>query len=127
MVDHEKTLKIKYDDVGMKTKHTLPRFGESFGTLRFDEKSFFKPLLGFKPHYTPTNATHADSPRVNVGEKNINSGTLDEIHFKYEVNDGSVVKGIKQQKLYSFVIDKHLGFKVFCKPETIHYKKGNLF
>ena len=45
------------------------------------------------------------------------------IHLKCDVINGSVVDGIGQPILYSFVIDKPGGYKVFCKPETIHYKK----
>ena len=36
-----------------------------------------------------------------------------------------VVNGLRQPKLYSFVLDKPSGYKVFCEPETIHYKKIN--
>ena len=61
--DHEGTLQIEYDDISVKTKLTLTRFGSIFGTLRFDEKSFFNKLLGFTPYwdYKPTNAIHADN------------------------------------------------------------------
>ena len=27
--------------------------------------------------------------------------------------------------MFSFVLDKKPGYKVFCEPETIHYKKIN--
>ena len=64
MGDHEGTLQIEYDDFSLKTKLLLTHFGSTFGTLRFDEKSLFKTLLGFKPYgdYMPTNAIHTDSP-----------------------------------------------------------------
>ena len=39
--DHEGTLQIEYDDLDKKVKIILTRFGETFGTLRFDKKSFF--------------------------------------------------------------------------------------
>ena len=39
--DHEGTLKIERDDLNKGTKLILARFGSTFGTLRFDEKSFF--------------------------------------------------------------------------------------
>ena len=38
---------------------------------------------------------------------------------------GSVVDGVRQPVLYSFALDKPSGYKVFCEPETIHYKKIN--
>ena len=45
--------------------------------------------------------------------------------MKCDVIDGSVVNGIRQPILYSFVLDKPRGYKVFCELETIHYKKIN--
>ena len=39
--DHEGTLQIKYDEINMKTKPILTRFGGTFGTLKFDD-NFFK-------------------------------------------------------------------------------------
>ena len=50
MGDHEGTLQIEYDDDTMKTKLVLTRFGSTFGTLRFDERSFFDTLLCFTPY-----------------------------------------------------------------------------
>ena len=45
--------------------------------------------------------------------------------MKCDAVDGSVVNGIRQPVLFSFVLDKPSGYKVFCEPETIHYKKIN--
>ena len=45
--------------------------------------------------------------------------------MKCDAIDGSVVNGIRQPILYSFVLDTPSGHKVFCEPETIHYKKIN--
>ena len=47
MGDFKGTRQIEINDVNMKTKPNLPRFGSTFGTLKFDDKSFFKKLLGF--------------------------------------------------------------------------------
>ena len=47
--DHEGTPQIEYNDITMKTKPILTRFGGNFGRLRFDEQSLFNTLLGFKP------------------------------------------------------------------------------
>ena len=43
--------------------------------------------------------------------------------MKCDAIDGSAVNGIRQPILYSFVLDKPSGYKEFCEPETIHYKK----
>ena len=45
--------------------------------------------------------------------------------MKCDIIDGSVVNGLKQPILYSFILDKKPGYKVFCEPETIYYKKIN--
>ena len=49
--DHEGTQQIEYDDSNKKNKLVLNCFGSTFGTLRFDEKSFFNTLLGFTPYW----------------------------------------------------------------------------
>ena len=126
--DHEGTLQIEYDDLNKKVKLILTRFGDTFGTLRFDKKSFFHTLFGFTPYwdYKPTNAIHADAPGVYTTDKIIlNLNTINKIHLKCDCIDGSVQDGVRQPILFSFVLDKPSGYKVFCQPETIHYKKIN--
>ena len=67
---------------------------------------------------------HADSPGVYTSEKVLNESTIDKIHLQCDVFDGSVVNGLRQPKLFSFVLSKPSGCKVFCKPETIHFKSN---
>ena len=101
---------------------------ESFGALRFDKQSFFHTLLKFEPYwdYKPTNAIHADSPDVYTSDTNIlNLNTIDKIHLKCDCIDGSIQNGLGQPILFSFVLDKPSGYKVFSEPETIHYKEIN--
>ena len=45
--------------------------------------------------------------------------------MKCNAIDGSIVNGIRQSILYSFVLDKPSGYKTFSEPETIHYKEIN--
>ena len=45
--------------------------------------------------------------------------------MKCDYIDGSLVNGIRQSVLYSFVLVNLPGYKVFSEPETIHYKKIN--
>ena len=40
--------------------------------------------------------------------------------MKCDVVKGSMVNGSRQPKLYSFVLDKLPGYKVFSEQETIH-------
>ena len=124
--DHEGTLQIEFDELNKKTKHFLTRFGSTFGTLSFDGKSLLNNLLGFTAYwdYKLTNAVHADSPVVYTSDNFfLNLNTIDKTHLKCDVNDGSVVNGVRVPILFSFVSDKKPGFKVFCQPETIHFKK----
>ena len=91
-------------------------------TLRFDERSFFHTLLGFTPYW---DYKHTNSSGVFTSDKLLNLSTTNKIHLKCDVIDGSVLNGVRQPILYSFVLDKLSGYKVFCEPETIHYKKVN--
>ena len=107
---------IERDINTMKTKLIV---GSEINTLRFDEKSFFNTILGLAPYWDYKNHNEY------VGEKIINLSSTNKIHLKSDVIDGSVVNGIRQPILFSFVLDKLPGYKVFCEPETIHYKKIN--
>ena len=111
MGNNEGTLKTKYDDFSMETKLILIRFGGNFGTLRFDEKSFYNTLLRLTLYwdYKPNNAVHADSPGVYTSDKNLNLSTIDKIHLKCDVFDGSVVNGRREPILFSFVLNKPAG------------------
>ena len=106
----------------------MTSFGSTFGTLRFDKKSFFHTLLGFTPYwdYKPTNAIHANFPDVYTSDKiTLNLYTITKIHLKCDAIDGSEVDDVRQPIFNSFVLDKPSGYKVFCEPETIHSKKIN--
>ena len=52
MGDHEGNLQNEYHDTSMKTKLVLTRFRGfrgTFGTSRFNEKTFLYTLVGFTP------------------------------------------------------------------------------
>ena len=87
--------------------------------MRFDETSFFQTLLGFTPYwdYKPS--------AVYTCDKILILSSVNKIHLKCNIIDSSVINGVRQPILYSFVLDKKPGYKVFCEPETIHYKKIN--
>ena len=121
--DHMETIQIEYDDISMKTKIILKYIdGQKIfvlGTLRFDERSFFHTLVGFTPYwdYKP--------PGVYTSDKILNLNTTKKIHLKCDCFNGSIQHGIRHPILYSFVLDKKPGYKIFCEPETIHYRKIN--
>ena len=120
---HSDIIEIEYDDISMKTtiilKYNDWRENFGLGTLRFDKKSFFHTLLGLDPYFD------YKVPGVYTSNKILNLNTSNKIHLKCDCIDGSIQDGIKQPILYSFVIDKPSGYKIFCEPETIHYKEIN--
>ena len=107
---------IEYVDINMKTKLDVK---SGIIAIRFDEKSFFSTILGFTSGW--------DYKHYNkyISQKIVNLSNTNKIHLKCDVIDGSVVNGLRQSILYSFVLDKKPGYKVFSEPETIHYKKIN--
>ena len=50
---------------------------------------------------------------------------INKVLLKCDCIVGSVLNGIKQPILYSFVLDKPSGYEVFSQPETVHYKRVN--
>ena len=107
---------IRLDDITRKTKLVV-RSG--IIAIRFDEKSFFSTILGFTPGW--------DYKHYNqyLSQKIVNLSSTNKIHLKCDAIDGSIQDGVKQPILFSFVLDKPSAYKVFCQPETIHYKKIN--
>ena len=122
MGHHEGTPQIEYDVGSMKLKIILTRFWSTFGTLRFDNKSFFITLLGFTPYsdYKPNNATHADSSCEYTSGKILNLSLININLLKCDVIDCTLQNGLKQPIIFSFVSDKPPWYKVNCELETIH-------
>ena len=110
------TIVVEFDDVSRKTKLVV---SNGIIAIRFDENSFFSTILGFTAGW--------DYKHYNqyLSQKIVNLSSTNKIHLKCDAIDGSVVNGVRQPILYSFVLDKPSGYKVFCEPETIHYKKIN--
>ena len=109
-------INIEFDDITRKTK-LIVNIG--IIAIRFDEKSFFSTILGFIPGW--------DYKHYNkyVSQKIVNLSNTNKIHLKCDCIDGSIQDGVRQPILFSFVLDKPCGYKIFCEPETIHYKKIN--
>ena len=107
---------IRLDDITRKTKLVV-RSG--IIAIRFDEKSFFSTILGFTPGWDYKHYIQYLSQKI------INLSSANKIHLKCDCIDGSVVNGIREPILFSFVLDKPSGYKVFSETETIHYKKMN--
>ena len=107
---------IRLDDITRKTKLVV---NSGIIAIRFDEKSFFSTILGFTPGW--------DYKHYNqyLSQKIVNLSSTNKIHLKCDAIDGSIQDGVRQPILFSFVLDKPAGYKVFSEPETIHYKKIN--
>ena len=106
---------IEYDDITGKTKLVVK---VGIIAIRFDEKSFFSTILGFTPGWDYKHYNKYTSQKV------VNLGSTNKIHLNCDCIDGSLVNGLRQPILYSFVLYKLPGYKVFSEPETIHYKKN---
>ena len=119
---HSEIIEIEYNDISMKTKIILKykdlRENFGMGTLRFDKKSFFHTLLGHDPYFD------YKTPGDYTSDKILNLNTTNKIHLKCDCIDGSIQNGLRQPILFTFVLDKPSGYKIFCEPETIHYKKN---
>ena len=109
---------LRLDDITRKTNMVV-RSG--IIAIRFDEKSFFSTIFGFTADW--------DYKHYNqyLSQKIVNLSSTNKIHLKADVIDGSVVDGVRQPILYSFVLNQLSGYKINCEPETIHYKKVNNF
>ena len=105
---------IEFDDFTMKT-NLLVRDG--IIGKRFDEKSFLSGMRCFQPHSDYKHYNKYNSQRI------VNLSVANKIHLKCNVIDGSVVSGLRQPILYSFVLDKQTGYKVFSDSATFLYKK----
>ena len=108
--------------------YTIQDISDAIETFSGHEQSFFHTLIGFSPYwdYKPNNSNHVLIPGVYPSDKIIlNINRIDKIHLKCDAIDGSIQDGVRQPILFSFVLDKPSGYKVFCEPETFHYKKIN--
>ena len=107
---------IRLDDITRKTKLVV---NSGIIAIRFDDQSFFSTILGFTAGW--------DYKHYNqyLSQKIVNLSSTNKIHLKCDAIDGSAVDGVRQPILDSFVLDKPSGYKVFCEPETTHYKKIN--
>ena len=83
----------------------------------FHENLFFNTILGFTLHW--------DYKHFNeyVSQKIVNLITKNKIHLKCDVIDGSIFDGLRQPILFKLILEKPAGHKVFCEPETIHFRK----
>ena len=89
------TIDTEFDDSNLKTQLVL-RHG--IIAVRFDEKSFLSTFLGFIPHW--------DYKHYNeyISQKLRNLSTRDKIHLNCDITDESIVIGLRQPILFSFLL-----------------------
>ena len=80
---------------------------------------FFGTILGFNTYWDQKHYIEY------IRRKIVNSSAKNKIHLKCDVIDGSIVDGLRQPILFSSVLDKPTGYKLFCELETKYYKKVN--
>ena len=107
---------IEFNDMTRKTKLVV-KFG--IIAIRFTERSFFSGILGFTPRWDYKHYIEYTRQKI------VNLSTTNKIHLKCDVINGSIVSCLRQPIFFSFVLDKPVGYKTFCEPETINYKKLN--
>ena len=85
--------------------------------MRFDEKSFFITVSGLTLFWD-----YKDYGKECFSERKRKLSIINKILLKGDCIDGSVLNGVRQPKLYSFVLDEPPGYKVFPEAETFHFK-----
>ena len=86
--------------------------------IRLDEKSLFRTVLGLNhgwdyKHYNE----YISQTIINLSSTKISK--------KCDVIDGCILDGSRQPILFSFVLDKPPGYKIFYNPEIVPFKKQN--
>ena len=112
--DFNKTIAIEFDDIIMKTKLVVT---PTILAIRFNENSFFTTILGFTSCWDYKHYNEYTSQKI------VNLSTTNEIQLKCYVIDDSVINGIREPILYTFVLDIPSSYKLFCQPATIHHKR----
>ena len=89
---------------------------DGFIAIGFDEKSFVSTILGFNHDWVYKSTNEFISQNI------VKLSTTNKIHLKIDVTDGSVVDGIQEPILFTFVLDKPCSYKVFCEPDKYTLK-----
>ena len=87
--------------------------------IRFDGRLFFNSILGLTRGW--------DYKHYNeyISQKSVNLSKTNKIHLKTDCIDGSILSGLRQPALHSFVLDNLPGYKIFSQAETVHFKEIN--
>ena len=109
-----KEIVVEFDNITRKTQLVVR---PGIIAEKFDKKSFFSTVLDFTAEW--------DYKHYNeyISQKIVNLSNTNIIHLNCDVIGGSIQDGIRQRVLFSFVLDKMPGYKMFCEPQTIRIEK----
>ena len=97
--------------------------------LFFTGKSFFCSILGYtQSHQGPLNdieGFYQILPRSYKSDGPINITGIDKVHLKCDCIQGSIVNGIREPVLFSFVLSSPPGHKIYKEPRIKLLKKVN--
>ena len=102
-------INIEADTISMKSVLTTSN------PIYFNSK--LNELLGF----TDTNYIEG----THISEKPVMITTTDKVHLECDCVDGSIVNGIREQILFSFILSAPPGYKIIKEPNIISYQKIN--
>ena len=112
---------ITIDDIRLKSNFRINQ------TLIFTEKSFFYTILGFtRSHSYPLDDIDGSYHLLAGSYKSdepINITGIDKIHLKCDCIQGSIVNGVREPILYSFVLPSPPGYKIYKEPRVNLFKK----
>ena len=74
-------------------------------------------VVGFRKKQYPAGTYLSEKPR--------NITNIDEVQFKFNCVDGSIVNGTRESILFSFSLSSPAGFKIFEQPTSNLFKKVN--
>ena len=98
-------------------------------TSIFTEKSFFYTILGFtRSHSSLLDDIEGFYQMIGGSykcDKPINNTGIDKVHLKCNVVDGTIINGIREPILYSFVFSPSPAHKLNNQPRSKHFKRVN--
>ena len=116
-------INVTIDDIRLKSNLKINQ------TLIFTEKSSFYTILGFtRSHSYPLDDIDGFYQFIAgsyKSDKPINFTGIDKFHLKCDCIQGSIVNGIRETILYSFVLSSPPGHKIYKEPRVKLFKKIN--
>ena len=114
---------VTIDDIRLKSNL---KFNQTFS---FTEKSFFYTVLGFtRSRFYPLDDIDGFYQLIAwsyKSDKPINFTGIDKIHSKCDCNNGSIVNGVREPILYSFLLFPPRGHKIYKEPRIKLFQKKN--